>query len=904
MLGARGRRLREEAAPKRQAGDLARDEGNWSAAASAYREYLGRVPSDFGIWVQYGHALKEARRLAEAETAYARALSLKPRDADLLMNYGHLKKMRDDLAGAARLYGASARIQPNSTILVELGDPALAKFLSDDDVRLLDAEAGRALAARSKGVTVLNSSEVIPLGGDQFLLVSDDPWLQLKPDPPRTGEPSVGEMTIEMEPLGVGRAFTAQLFIDYGSGYCSAHCLTFLPSEDGRPIVIRLAVPERIRSLRLDPDMGPGRVAIRSIVYRPDVTIDSVVESLLEAEDDDLLSVKDLRSLRVGLETAGLNADAAMSLTHTLFSNISIASLRYTAWVRRWIDPSPADREVIGKMTSAMPQRPTFSFVMPVYNTPVDLLAECIDSMLAQTYPHFEICIADDNSPNPDVYRVLERYARMDPRVKIVRRANNGHISAASNSAMALATGEFLVLVDHDDLIPDYALFVVAHYLNLHPAAKILFSDEDKITPEGVRFTPYFKGQFDPFLLYGHNMVSHLGIYDRELIESIGGFRLGLEGSQDYDLLLRAYEKVGDEAVVHIPHVLYHWRAIPGSTAVSADQKGYAIFAARNAINAHFTRTNVPLLSVEGFAAGNTAVVRTRNLDTPVSIIIPTRDGLDYLRPCIESILAVDHRATEIIIVDNGSEDPATLAYLDELTKATVAKVIAYPGPFNFSDINNVAARQATGEILCFLNNDTEVRSPDWIDRARALLSLKGVGIVGARLLYPDGSLQHFGVTVGTAQHKVASHPHCGQPGSASGYFSKARLMQQFSAVTAACMFVTREAFETAGGFEPDLRVAYNDVDLCLKVRAAGFRIVGDPDIVLIHKESKTRGSDTDGVKASRLDAEARLMRERWGDILDHDPFYSPNHDILRGDFTLANPPRVPMPWKAGAAGA
>lgn len=901
VIGAPARANRQKAAPFRHLADEARDRGDWSAAAAAYRDYLELVPSDFGIWVQYGHALKEDRRLAEADHAYGRAMALKPHDPDLLMNYGHLKKMRDNLKEAARLYGLSAKKDPTAHALLELSSPALRQFLTEDDDRLLDVQAGKALASRCSGLTLLNSNDIVFLGGDTFAMVSDDPWLQFKPDRSTQAATTLAELEIRMSASADGSPVIAQLFVDYGDGYVVPHCLTFNPSGVETATVLRLAAPDRIRTLRIDPTIRAGRVDIQSITYRPDVTVNAFIDALLQSEADDFMTSDHFKSLRRRIEQTPLSATDAMALTRELSSDELMASIRYAAWNRRWIDPSDDDRRVMAEMIGTMKRRPTFSFVVPVYNTPSDLLIECMESMLAQTYPDFEICIADDNSPNPDVSRTLKRYAN-DPRVKIVQREYNGHISAASNSALDLATGDFVVLVDHDDVIPDYALFVVAHYLNLHPQARILFSDEDKITPEGERFTPYFKGAFDPYLLYGHNMVSHLGVYCRELLESIGGFRLGLEGSQDYDLLLRAFEKVGEAAVVHIPHVLYHWRAIPGSTAISADQKGYAIFAAKNAINAHFTRTGKPLLSVDAFAPGNTAVVRTRNFDTPVSIIIPTRDGLDDLRACVDSILAFDHRATEILVVDNGSEEPDTLAYLDALSRSEIARVIAYPGPFNFSDINNVAAAEATGDILCFLNNDTEVVTPDWIDRARALLSLGDVGMVGARLLYPDGAIQHFGVTVGAAKHGVAAHPHCGLPGSSSGYFSKARLMQQFSAVTAACMFVTKEAFTAAGGFDPELRVAYNDVDLCLKVRREGFKIVCDPDIVLVHKESRTRGSDEEGDKARRLDAEAATMRARWADVLDHDPFYSPNHDLARTDFALANPPRVPMPWKSATS--
>ncbi len=260
----------------------------------------------------------------------------------------------------------------------------------------------------------------------------------------------------------------------------------------------------------------------------------------------------------------------------------------------------------------------------------------------------------------------------------------------------------------------------------------------------------------------------------------------------------------------------------------------------------------------------------------------------------------------EILIVDNGSDDPATLSYLESLSEQGIARVLRYDEPFNFSLINNFAAEHATGDILCFLNNDTEILSGDWLARARALLSMDDVGVVGARLLYPDGTLQHFGIALGMGDHRVAGTPHGGMNGNDPGYFGKARLMQEFSAVTAACLFIRRSDFTTVGGFAPEFRVAYNDIDLCLRIRALGFKVVGDPEILLIHKESRTRGSDKTGERARRLAAEAARMHDRWGDLLRNDPFYSPNLSLDRLDFAPAVPPRVPMPWRQGepAAGA
>jgi GT2 family glycosyltransferase len=445
-------------------------------------------------------------------------------------------------------------------------------------------------------------------------------------------------------------------------------------------------------------------------------------------------------------------------------------------------------------------------------------------------------------------------------------------------------------------------LFAIAWYINRTPNADILYSDEDKVDLEGRRSKPYFKAEFNKFLMYGHNMVSHMGVYRLSLVKAAGGFRLTYEGSQDYDLFLRCYERSADDRVIHVPHVLYHWRMTPGSTAISADQKSYAVIAAQGAINGHFERTGMPFRSVETFAPGNTGIAATRDFNTAITIIIPTRNGLHLLRPCVNSILAAPHADVEILIVDNGSDDPDVFKYFSRLTDAGLAKVVRDESPFNFSELNNVAARQAAGDILCFLNNDTEVIAPRWLARARALLSLEDVGAVGARLLYPDCSLQHFGITLGMGDHGVAGMPHGGLHHEDPGYFSKARLIQEFSAVTAACLFVRKADFVDVRGFEPELPVAYNDVDLCLKLRGRGLRVVADPEIVLIHKESRTRGSDRDGEKRARLDRDCEWMIRRWSrEFLLDDPYYSPNHSLRFGDFRLAAPPRVPPPWRQGA---
>ncbi|MBW6526764.1 glycosyltransferase [Sphingomonas sp. RHCKR7] len=890
---------RRQPSTARADGDRARDVGDWAEAVRHYRAHLATRRGDHAIRIQLGHALKEMGALDAALAAYRVALRRRQRDADLLLSIGHVHKLAGRPAEALRWYRRSAELDGNRHALTELDalrHAGVAPPTTGDRAR-----AVKLLARRCAGLVPIEACDIAPAArGRRLQLLSHDPWVTLALDPAVASAGGLGVLTIDVRPLDSERPLQGQVYVDYGDGFVEKTSLSFRPGATG--VALLLAAPELIRGVRWDPDRKSNLLHLPRLGFRTVADFGEAAALLRDSAAGELDPEPLVELARTCFDRRALAPREAAEVTLALMlSDVGLDTL-YRRWLFRHGRPAPEDYAVIRAMTDAMPVRPTFSFVMPTYNTPVPLLCACLDALLAQTWPDFEICVADDHSPDPAVVETLADYAARDARLRYVRSPVNGHISDASNRALALATGDFVVLVDHDDVIPDYTLFVVAHYINQHPTADVLFSDEDKIDLQDNRFAPYFKGAFSRFLMYGHNMVSHLGVYRRALLNEIGGFRIGLEGSQDYDLLLRCYERCGDGGIVHIPHVLYHWRTTPGSTAISADQKGYAIVAAERAINEHFERTGLPFRSGEGFAPGCTGVFPARAFDTPVSIIIPTRNGLDVLAPCIASILAAPHDRVEIIVVDNGSDDPATLSYLAEREAAGVIRVVRDERPFNFSALNNMAAEYASGEILCFLNNDTELLAADWLARARALLSLDEVGVVGARLLFPDGTLQHFGIALGIADHRVAGTPHGGFSADDPGYFGKARLMQEFSAVTAACLFIRRADFLAVGGFEPELRVAYNDVDLCLKVRARGLKIVGDPDILLIHKESRTRGSDKKGPRAERLAQEAAWMHARWGKELRDDPFWSPNLSLDRLDFAPALRPRVPFPWEQGAA--
>jgi len=532
--------------------------------------------------------------------------------------------------------------------------------------------------------------------------------------------------------------------------------------------------------------------------------------------------------------------------------------------------------------------QPLMSIVVPTYNTDPALLRACLDSVLAQGYANWELCIADDASTRPEVHAVLAEYANRDERVKVTYRRANGHIVEASNSALALANGEFVVLLDHDDELAPHALFAVVQALQARPSAQLVYSDEDKLDPKGRRCAPYFKPDFSPDLLYSQNYISHLGVYRRELVKAVGGFRVGYEGSQDYDLVLRCVARIADARdIVHVPQVLYHWRMAEGSTASGQEQKVYTTEAARRALQDHFDSTGRPV-SVSVIAPGlyrqHWAIPEPAPL---VSLIVPTRDCHDVLKTCIESILQkTSYEHYEILIVDNQSTCPRTLAYMAGLEAEGKARVLRYDLPFNYSAINNFAARHARGSILGLINNDIEVIGPDWLSEMVSHAAREDIGCVGAKLYYPDDTIQHGGVVCGIGG--VAGHSHKYRPRDDDGYFSRMRIVHNTSAVTAAVLLLRREVFEQVGGLdETGLRVAFNDVDLCLKVMQAGYRNLWTPFAELYHHESISRGTDETPEKRERFMRECAVMQARWPKVLARDPYYNPNLTLQREDYSL-----------------
>lgn len=573
----------------------------------------------------------------------------------------------------------------------------------------------------------------------------------------------------------------------------------------------------------------------------------------------------------------------------------------YENWVRQYDTWTDEDRAGAKAHIEAFERQPLLSIVMPVYNPPEKYLRLCLDSVLKQVYPNWEFCIADDKSPAPHVRKMLDEYAQRDSRIKVKYREENGHISAASNSAIDLVTGEFIVLLDHDDELPEHALYLVANEILDHPEVDLIYSDEDKIDASGNRTDPYFKSDWNYDLLTSQNCISHLGVYRTSVIREIDGFRVGMEGSQDWDLALRVIEKT--QNVRRIPHILYHWRMIEGSTSQGGDEKPYAQVAGLKAVEDHLKRIGNTRDKI-GVTEENTHYLE-RQLPEPapaVTMVIPTRNRLELLKQCIESIVEVtEYPDYRFLIVDNDSDDPETLNYLQQLPKRDDLKadVLRVEGPFNYSKLNNQAIAKVDTDIVALLNNDIEANHADWLRQMVAQAVRPEIGAVGAKLHFREGLLQHAGIFLG--YRDAAGHFFHELPWSFYGHANRANMVQNVSAVTGACLVVERKKFNEVGGLDEEaFAVAYNDVDFCLKLREAGYRNLYTPFARLFHHESASRGeSEKTTERKEAAKEEIRALNRKWGDLIRNDPAYNPNLTLESEECGLAFPPRRPEPWKA-----
>jgi glycosyltransferase involved in cell wall biosynthesis len=531
---------------------------------------------------------------------------------------------------------------------------------------------------------------------------------------------------------------------------------------------------------------------------------------------------------------------------------------------------------------------PLISVVIPVYKPKREYLQQAFESVFSQTYPNFEVCVADDGSGVDWLRQYFLELKKCHTNFHYTLRNQNGHISAATNSALELVSGQYVAFMDQDDLLSPHALNEFALAIVSNPKLKLIYSDEDKIDETGRRFEGHFKPDFSPNLLLGQNYISHMSCINTILVRELGGLRVGLEGAQDHDLLLRALPYLDCENVHHIPKILYHWRAIEGSTALSLDEKKYTELAAYRAVSDYLSSQEIDA-EVKLGRAPNTLKVDWKLKEFPqVSLLIPTKDRLDVLKPCIDSILGItDYPNYEVIVLDNGSVEEETSEYLTQLVELdSRVRVIGVPGEFNFSRINNIGVRSARGEYIALVNNDIEAIHSDWLTEMISQAVSTEAGCIGAKLLYPDGSIQHGGVILGIGG--VAGHSHLYKDGVDSGYFQKMDLVHEVSAVTAACLVVKKSIYLGVGGLDESLKVAFNDVDFCLKVREAGYTNIFTPYATLYHHESISRGYEDTPEKQKRFNREADYMKEKWGATLYSDPYYNSNFDLKAESYHLS----------------
>ena len=563
----------------------------------------------------------------------------------------------------------------------------------------------------------------------------------------------------------------------------------------------------------------------------------------------------------------------------------STREIPYQKWIVRHL---PGPKELERQRREKFDFQPKISIVIPLYKTQEKYLRQLVETIKEQTYPNWELCLSDGSGANSPIAGLLESLAASDERIKVVSHEESLQISENTNAAIEIATGDYIAFADHDDELTPNALFECVKALNKNRDVKVLYSDEDKMSMDGHKFfQPHFKPDYNPDLLCTVNYICHLFVVDRKVIEQVGTLRKEFDGAQDYDFIFRCTEQAKE--IVHIPQVLYHWRCHQGSTASNPESKMYAFEAGARAIMAHYERMGIAAEKVEkGVDYGIYHTTFKIKGEPLVSIIIPNKDHSRDLDVCVRSILEKStYRNLEFIIVENNSTEPETFAYYKKMEeKHPSFHVVTWKEGFNYSAINNFGASFAKGEYLLLLNNDTEMINKDCLRELVSFGTRPEVGIVGARLLYEDGTVQHAGVIIGLGG--VAGHAFAGIKGDDPGYFARAVIPQNYSAVTAACMLVRKSVYDEVGGLDELFKVAFNDVDFCLRVRQRGYLIVYNPEAKLYHYESKSRGVEDTPEKAARFMGETNNMMERWAKVMEAgDPYYNPNLSLKRSDFSI-----------------
>lgn len=577
-------------------------------------------------------------------------------------------------------------------------------------------------------------------------------------------------------------------------------------------------------------------------------------------------------------------------------------AIPYNDWYEK-VKPTEAELAEQRKISRKWKEGPQISIVVPLYNTPETFLREMIESVMASTYENWELCLADGTPGESVIPAIVQEYQQNDrkiidkeaSRVVYQKLKENGGIAENTNAAIAMAGGDYIAFLDHDDVITPDALYEMADRIikgrNQGKEPEVLYSDEDKTDAGQTKvMDPHFKPDFNPDLLCSNNYITHFLVVKRELADRIGGIRKDFDGAQDYDFVLRATEQA--KVIAHIPKILYHWRMHELSTAGDGDSKSYARDAGKRAIEAHLERIGVEG-SVEPTQYFGFYRVNYKLTERPlVSIIIPNKDETETLKKCLDAIAKSSYENYEVIIVENNSTEEATFSFYKKIESDKI-RVVYYPDAFNYSKLNNFGASYANGTYYILMNNDIEVIETNWIEQMLSNCERREVGVVGARLYYPDNTIQHAGLVVGVggSLRGIGANLYQGMRRERSGYMHRAAIQMNYSAVTAALLMVKKEVYDKVNGFEEELSVAFNDVDFCLRVREAGYLIVYDPRVEAYHYESKSRGAEDSPEKVARFQSEIEFMRNRWETLLkEGDPNYNLNFSRMRPDYSLGDP--------------
>ncbi len=676
------------------------------------------------------------------------------------------------------------------------------------------------------------------------------------------------------------KAMAPKLYFDFGEGYSESRVVHLRQIEENT-YQAEVVIPSAPRSIRFDPDENPGTFSLQLFQIKAhSEVLHTLHQSIAIMKHDKTKGEDPLRIFKKSYARYRKHSLSGMierlekeykSLHPYRVQRCTPHYSAYLNWIR---ENEKNNNKVFDKDLFA--HSPLISVVMAAYNTPTEYLKKAIDSVLNQSYPHWELCIADDASTDEKTVQLLNEYIKKDERIRVHFRKSNGHISLAFNTALALAKGDYIAFMDHDDMLSPNALLEVVKAINNEPEVKLIYSDEDKIDEKDRRYDPHFKSGWNPDMFYAQNYISHLSIIKKSLLEEVGMLREGYEGAQDYDLLLRVTRVISADEIVHIEKILYHWRAFEGSTAYAPEEKHYTSEAGLKALQDHFFSKEKAVKVEPGLLPNTYKVSYSFDTEPLVSLIIPTRDGYDILSLCIKSIIEkTTYKNYEIIIVDNQTTDTETLAYFDELTGTYQhIKIIQYDNVFNYSAINNFAVEYAKGEIIGLINNDVEVISDHWLTEMVQHALRTDIGAVGAKLYYDNNTIQHAGVILGIGG--VAGHSHKYFAKDAHGYFSRLKIVQNLSAVTAACLVIRKDLYKQVGGLdEENLKVAFNDVDFCLKVQKEGYRNLWTPYVELYHHESVTRGTEDNEVKRERFKQEVLHMQKKWGRVLEADIYYN-----------------------------